>query len=398
MEHSHSQPTAPLARFSWSKKETILFAVFILIGVVSFIIGLITDPQRAWANYLTDYFYWLCISLAGVFFTALQHITGSSWSATVRRVAETFIGFLPVAVVLFVGLLFGLHYLFEWTHTDNPAVQHLLHLKGAYLNTPFFVIRSLILFALCFFIGGWMIKNSLKQDVTRDPKLTFLNRTLAAIFLLIFAWAFSFVAFDLMMSLWPHWFSTIFGVYCWSGLFYSGLAMITLWTIMLKKRGLVTGYVTVDHIHDLGKLMFGFLVFWAYIGFSQFMLIWYANLPEETPYMIARAVGGWNCISIALMVGKFALPFFLIISRAAKRCENWMVFMCFWYLAAQWLDVYWMVYPTFYPEAPVFGFLEIGMFLGFVGLFALSVGRALSRVNPVAIGDPFMNEALHHHQ
>ena len=362
--------------FSWSKRSNIVFAALAVVGAVCFGAGLLLAPERAWAAYLVGYFFWLCISLAGVFFTALQHITGSMWSTTVRRVAESFIAFLPVAIVLFIVLLFGLHHLYEWTHHNVVAVDPLLSEKTGYLNVPFFVVRGVALFALCLGLGGWMVRNSLKQDQTGDVALTHRNVRIAAPFLLIFAWAFTFVAFDLMMSLSPHWFSTIFGVYCWASLFYSGLSMLAIWVIVLRKRGILGGFVTEDHLHDIGKLMFTFVVFWAYIGFSQYMLIWYANLPEETFYFIKRTQGAWEAVSIALMLGKFGIPFFLLISRKAKRNENWLFFMACWMLAAQWLDVYWMVYPTFF-AAPLFGWMEVGGVAGVGGVFLFSVGAFL---------------------
>jgi len=384
--------------FVWSSKAKGLWVLLIAVGVLSFFLGLKSYPERAWANFLLEYFFWLCICLSGIFFTALQYITGSYWSAPIRRIAEVFIAYLPVAALLFVVLLFGLPTLYEWTHADVVARDAILTGKKAYLNTPFFILRHGILFLLVAVLGGWMVRNSLRQDHNGNANLTILNTKISAPFLLIFAWAFTFAAaFDLMMSLSPHWFSTIFGIYCWAGLFYSGLAMITLWVILLKKRGTLQGFVNENHYQDLGKLMFAFLVFWGYIGFSQFMLIWYANLPEETPYMLARVRGAWKPISIALMLGKFVIPFFLIVSRWSKRWENYLLAMTLWFLAAQWLDVYWMVFPTFFPK-PVFGWVEVGMFAGFAGLFFLSVGLFLSRVHPVAIKDPRLQEGLTHHQ
>ncbi len=383
--------------FRWSQKGQGLMWAFVGLGLLSFLIALKTQPERAWANFLLEYFFWLCISLAGVFFAALQHITGSYWSTTVRRVAESFIAYLPISLVLFFVLLFGTHHLYEWTHAEEVAKDVILSSKSVYLNLPFFVIRQLALYVFVLVLGGWMVKNSIRQDQNGNVKLTQLNTKIAAPFLLFFAWLFTFAAFDLIMSLSPHWYSTIFGVYCWAGLFYSGLAMITLWTIGLKKKGFLKDYVNENHLHDLGKLMFAFLVFWGYIAFSQFMLIWYANLPEETGYMMIRTQGAWKPVSLILMLGKFVIPFFLIISRPVKRNANFMLFMTLWFLVAQWIDVYWMVFPTFFTE-PVFGWVEVGMFLGFLGLFCLSVGKFLSRVSVVAIKDPRLEECLHHHQ
>ena len=144
--------------------------------------------------------------------------------------------------------------------------------------------------------------------------------------------------------------------------------------------------------------MFAFMVFWAYIAISQFLLIWYGNLPEETFYYLDRFKGGWSGVSLALILFKFVIPFFLLVARPFKRSEGWLVFMVLWFMAAQWLDIYWLVYPTFFKEGPVFGLPEIGIFLGFAGLFFLSAGYFLSRINPVAIKDPLLHEALHHHQ
>ncbi len=391
--HAVSAPKS----FSWTSQLKNLWIALVVVGVVSFIAALKVNPERAWANFLIGYFYWMCIAMGGVFFAALQHLTGSYWSVTVRRISESFAAYLPYAFVLFFVLLFGVHHLYEWTHHEEVMNDSILKLKVGYLNVPFFVIRQIALYAAVFILGGWMIKNSLRQDKSGDAQLTLLNVKLSAPFMLLFGWLFTFASFDLLMSLSPHWYSTIFGVYCWSGLFYSVLAMITLWVVCLNRKGYFNGYVTKEHYHDLGKLMFAFLVFWGYIAFSQFMLIWYANIPEETTYYLVRAKEGWKCLSIALIVFKFAIPFFVLISRPAKRNEKILITMCVWFLAAQWLDLYWMVFPRFF-EHPVFGWMEVGIFAGFAGLFLLSVGNFLSKNSLVALKDPRIEQALHHHQ
>ena len=173
--------------------------------------------------------------------------------------------------------------------------------------------------------------------------------------------------------------------------------MLALWAVQIKKSGIVGDAITQDHLHDIGKLMFAFTVFWAYVAFSQFMLIWYGNLPEETFYYLARLTPHWKPVSVALIVLKFAFPLFALIGRPAKRNTCFLTFMGVWFLLVQWLDIYWLVYPTF-EETPVFGWMEIGVFAGFTGLFFLSVAWFLKRVNPVAVGDPFLQDALHHHQ
>lgn len=399
MSDAHAQQVVIARPKEWkmSARATKVCGAAVAVGLLAFVIGLFTDPQRAWANYLLNYFYWFALACGGLFFVAIQHISGSTWSIPVRRIPEMFVAYLPVAVVLFVVLLFGMHTLYEWTHAHVVEHDAILQGKAVYLNIPFFVLRTVAVFAVALGLGGWMVKNSLRQDQTGETRLSKLNVKISAPFLIIFAWAFSFASFDLMMSLAPHWFSTIFGVYCWSGGYFSALAMIAIWVIALRKRGAFGEYVTDEHYHGLGKLMWAFLVFWAYIAFSQFMLIWYANLPEETPYMLTRMTGDWKPVSIALMLGKFWLPFFFIITQPAKRNARCLMFTALWFLGAQWLDVYWMVFPTFF-AVPVFGWMEVLMFAGFAGTFVLSVGKALSRVPLVAFRDPQIVEGMVHHQ
>lgn len=367
------------------------------IGVAAFVIGLRFQPERAWANFLLEYYFWLCIALAGIFFVALQYITGSMWSVPLRRIAECFVAYLPAALVLFPLLLRGTPILYEWTHHETIAADPILSLKTAYLNKTFFVVRNVFLLVISLGVGGWMMFNSVKQDRSGDPRFTKLNVRLAAPFILVFAWAFSFVSIDLMMSLAPHWYSTIFGVYCWADLFVSGVATLTLVVVGLKRLGYLQDIVNENHLHDLGKLLFAFLVFWGYIGFSQFMLIWYANLPEETLYFMQRLTPGWKTITLALIPVKFVIPFFLLVSRTAKRNAKLLTVGAVWLLAAQWFDIYWLVFPTFF-STPHFGWLEIGMLLGFTALFLLCVTHLMSRVSLVAIKDPYFHEGVHHHQ
>jgi len=387
---------SPPKPFAWSSSQKTLWFLMMGIGVLTFVISLKVDFQRAWVNFLVQYFFWMCLGFAGIFFSALQYLSGAYWSVTVRRVSEVFFGFIPYLIPLFIVLLFGLHHLFEWTHADVMQHDAILKQKAGYLNTPFFVVRHIALYAAILILGGWIYKNSVRQDQSGDVNLTRLNAKIAAPFLLLFGWLFTFASIDLIMSLLPHWFSTIFGIYCWAGLFYSGLAMLTLWTVFLKRKGYLTGFVNENHYHDLGKLMFAFLVFWGYIAFSQLILIWYANLPEETVFYLMRS-GPWKPVSYAVVLVKFVIPFFVLIARPPKRKESVLIVMALWYLAAQWLDIYWLVYPNFF-KAPVFGWMEIGLFIGFAGLFLWSVGNTLSKVSVVAIRDPQLESALNHHQ
>ncbi|OGQ04038.1 MAG: hypothetical protein A3F82_06780 [Deltaproteobacteria bacterium RIFCSPLOWO2_12_FULL_44_12] len=400
MEHKHytniNQIPKPPA-FTMSRGLHFIYLGLVIIGIEAFLIALRSDPDRAWHNFLLNYFYWLCLSLSGLFFVALQYVTGSMWSTPLRRVPEALIGYLPVAFVLLLILFLGKHHLYEWTHLDEVLHDPILIKKSAYLNFSFFAARNFFSFLVWGLVGFWLVKNSLKQDRNGDVKLTKLNKKISAPFLVVFGITFTVMCFDLLMSLEPHWYSTIFGIYCFAGLFYSGMAITILFVVAMKKQGALADVVNENHLHDLGKFMFAFCVFWAYIAFSQYMLIWYANLPEEIGYMIRRTEGAWTPVALALLFGKFVIPFFLLLSRDAKRNEKFLVAVAVWVLVFQWLDCYWMIFPLL-GEKPVFGWQEIGIFLGFLGLFVLTVTLVLQKIPPVPMKDPRLLEGVNHHQ
>lgn len=369
----------------------------VLIGFLTFLFALKGDPHRAWSSYLVNYFYWFSIALCGLFFISLQYLVSSTWIIPIKRVPESFIAFLPIAFVLMLILLFGMHDLYHhWLEPHDAIVQG----KVAYLNFPFFVGRNVVFYFVWILTGWYLVKNSLKQGEMGGLDFYRKNRRVSAPFMVFFGLSYTLATFDWIMSLDPHWFSTIFGVYCFAGLFESGLAMMILFVLCLQKQGALKGLVNENHIHDLGKFMFAFCVFWAYIAFSQFMLIWYANLPEETVYMIRRTTGEWTWVALFLLFGKFVVPFFLILSRPAKRAVGFLKVVCYWVLAAHWVDIYWLVYPQLEEgnAHPMFGWQEIGLFLGMMGLFILSVTWWLGKVNLVPLKDPALLEGLNHHQ
>lgn len=378
-----------------------LIFVSIFIGILSFAIAYQVDktPHKslAWEGYLTAFFYFVSLALGGLFFTAIQYVTSAGWSVTVRRIAESFSSFLPVAAVAaVVFLIFGTHHVFEWMHLDVVAKDALLTKKAAYLNEKFYIVRMAVFFGLWVFFAKMLVGNSLKQDTSGDHLLTKKNVTISVIFLLVFALSYSLFSVDNFMSLDPHWFSTIYGIYCFSGLFTSTIAFIILFVTHLMKRGLLNGLVNENHLHDLGKFLFAFTVFYAYIAFSQFMLIWYANLPEETIFYAKRATGGWMTVSMSILIFKFFVPFLLLLPRAAKRDSDHLVRVSVLVLIMQYVDNFWLVSPNFSEKAyvPVWG---IGIFLGFLGLFLASVTKFLEKNPIVPVKDPRMHEATHHH-
>lgn len=387
------------AGFQISNHLRRVFTFSLGIGIMVFGIALSLDPERAWVAFLHNHFYFMCLGLGGLFFSAIQWVTGAVWSVPVRRVSEAFTAYLPCVAVTFVMICFGIPYLYLWSHPGHVQGNLVLEGKVAYLNIPFFSVRNLIAIILWVFFSKKMIGYSLAQDESKDPVLSRKNRVLSPVFLIVFAITFTMVSFDQLMSLDPTWFSTIFGVYCFSGLFYSNLAATCLLTLYLMKEGVLSHFVNENHLHDLGKFLFAFTIFWAYIAFSQFMLIWYANLPEETGYFIHRFNGYWFWVSIFLLVGKFLLPFFVLLPREAKRNQKILLFISVFMLVAQWIDVLWMVQPEFFKTGPRIGWIELGVLMGFIGLFGLVVSHFLARHNVIALGDPFLLESsVSHHQ
>lgn len=387
-----------LDKATWSKLSKICIGLFVA-GLVVGLYGLFfVEDNTFWPSFLTSFFYFASLALGGLFFTGLQFLVNAGWSVTVRRVAESFTSFLPIAFLLaLVIVFFGSHDLFEWLHEDVVANDKILQKKAAYLNWPFFLIRTIL------FFGGWIIfsklivGNSLKQDKDGKEIRTVKNTKFSVVFILFFALSYSLFSVDYLMSLHPHWFSTIFGVYCFAGLFQSTLAFMIILTVWLIKKRLLSDCVNANHLHDLGKLLFAFTVFYAYIAFSQFMLIWYANLPEETIFYLHRSHGGWKAVSYSLLVFKFLIPFLFLLPRQAKRCPKWLVSVSILVLIMQYVDIYWLVYPNFDDHHVIFGLTELAIFFGFLGLFLFFVFKFLTKHSVSPTKDPRLHEALDHH-
>lgn len=379
-----------------------LMFVSIFIGILSFVIGYQVDksPHKnlVWQGYLTAFFYFVSLALGGLFFTAIQHITKAGWSVPIRRLSESLTSFLPVSLIfLAIFLVFGTHSLYEWMNPEVVANDYLLKGKVAYLNEKFFNIRTVIYFLIWAAFAKVIVGKSLKQDQTGEEAITHKLVPLSIGFILVFALSYTGFSIDFIMSLHAHWFSTMFGVYTFSGLFQSTIAFLIIMMVWLMKRGLLNGIVNENHLHDMGKFLFAFTVFYAYIAFSQFMLIWYANLPEETIFYAHRAHGGWMAVSMSLLIFKFVVPFFLLLPRAAKRDGAHLVRVALLVLIMQFVDVYWLVYPNFSHEKAVFPVWGIGIFLGFLGVFISTVTSFLSKNAIVPLKDPRMHESLHHH-
>lgn len=379
-----------------AKLKTLSFAL-IAIGILTFVIGLMKNQDRLWTSYLVAFFYFSCMAVSGLFWIAINNVAKAGWSVSIRRYAEATTSFIPAILVGGLILLLGFKHLYPWANPEVIAESPVIAAKTGYLNMGGFVIRLFIFAVGCMIFRQVIVGNSLKQDKTGDESLTTKSVAPSVGFIVFYALMFSLFCVDLLMSLLPTWYSTIFGIYGFSGMFQAGMAFLAIVIILMKRAGLVKGYVTEEHQHDVVKYLKGFSIFWAYIAFSQFMLIWYANIPEETEYYIARAQGGWMSISMALLIFRFVVPFLALLPRGAKRNDTNVLAISVLVLVMQYVDIYWMVYPNFFDGHVTFGFWEIGVFAGFAGAFLLTIMSFWSKHSLVPVKDPRMHEALNHH-
>ncbi|MBI3682666.1 MAG: hypothetical protein HY235_20010 [Acidobacteria bacterium] len=366
-----------------------------LAGAVTAAAGLLLAPQRTWANLLLACLFLLGLGLAGIFFVALQYATGAGWSVAFRRVPEAMSAVLPYGAAGLLLVLLLRPSLYSWTESlpGDPAFWF----KRLWLNYPFFLLRSAVYLGLWILFSRRIVGLSRRQDRDNDVRFTRSNIRLSVLFIVVFAFTCWLASFDWIMSLEPEWYSTIFGVYNFAGLFSSGLAMILVLAITLERAGPLRGYLTADHLHDLGKLLFAFSTFWMYIWFSQYMLIWYANIPEETNYFVRRLNGFWEPVFILNFLLNWAAPFAVLLHVPAKRSPGMLLKIAWTVLVGRWVDLYLMILPTFAGKLPVFGIWEVGIIAGAAGLFFLVVLRALGQAEIVPGNDPFLEESLHYH-
>lgn len=388
---------AQITPMAVSMKIKSLSAGLMFLGLLVFVILMMKNQERAWHAYLTAYMYFFILAIGGLFFTAIQHVTSAGWSVNVRRICEAFTAFLPFAFVFGIILFFGGSHLYEWFTTSKVMENPLLAHKSAYLNITFFAVRTVLFFGLWIWFAKKIVGFSTKQDETGDESLTLRALPWSIAFLGVFALSFSLYTVDVIMSLQADWFSTIFGIYCFSGMFQATMATMILIVVYMRKRGLLAGYVDDNHLHDLGKFMFAFTVFWAYIAYSQYMLIWYANLPEETTFFLTRTTGAWTKMSIILLLFKFVVPFLLLLPKWAKRSEAHLTVVSILILVMQYVDLHWLIYPNLNGDEVVLGLPEIAIFGGFAGVFMFSTFRFFSKHAIVPIRDPRIQESIHHH-
>jgi len=384
--------TAPLTVSSGYRRAAF---VMMTVGGLGVAAGLWLAPQRTWSNLLLNNFYLLSIGLAGGVLLCFHFLSGAGWSASLRRVPEAMMAGLPVMAALVITLFFGRHSLYAWSRPDAVSPP-LPPDKAFYLSTPFVLVRMLVVLGLWVWLASRIRRTSLAQD---DDASLDRHRSLvrhAAAFAVVFALSFSLASVDWLMSLDPHWFSTIFAVYTFAGVVEIGLAVTTLIVLLLRDRGPLRGIVTESHLRDLGTLLFAFSTFWAYIWLSQYLLIWYGNLPEEITYYARRTGPQWVFLFLLNLVVNWGVPFVALLSRASKRNPRVLGGVCLVLLLGHWLDLYLAIMPETV-STPTFGIWEAVIPLGYLGLFLFLIARALAAAPILPLGDPFLEESLHPH-
>lgn len=344
------------------------------------------------SSYLVAYLFILTLGLGALFFVLLQHVTGSTWSIAIRKIPEAILSTMPLLALLFLPILFFMKDIYPWaSHGHGEHSVGLMGAKAIYFNPEFFMIRAAIYWVIWCTTSFYILQQSKKLDKTGDPTAILKLRRWSAPALILFAITISFAAFDWVMSLDTSWYSTIFGVYVFAGSFFVALATIALVAVLLSQVRQVGQVITVEHQHDLGKLLLGFTVFWAYIAYSQYFLIWYSNIPEETHFFAKRWFSpGMKEISLLLILLHFVLPFFALISRSAKR-NSWILgVVAFIAIIAHYVDLYWLVIPEFrqYERANLFVWSDLTTLLFTVGIFGVWVVYHLTRRVLVPIKDP----------
>ncbi|MEI6749843.1 MAG: quinol:cytochrome C oxidoreductase, partial [Bacteroidota bacterium] len=351
--------------------------------------------DRAWANLLLNNFYFLSLAIGASFFLALQYITQSGWSAMFRRVPEAMGAYLPFAAILMLLLYFGMNNIYEWSHTDIVANDPVLLHKAPYLNLSFFFIRMIIFFTAWIIMTRIIRKVSLQEDQFGGMKYLEKNEMNSKIFIFILAITFSLASFDYIMSIEAHWVSTIFAVKNFVAAFYHGTAIIILIVILLNEKGYFKE-LNESHLLDFSRYLFMLSIVWGYMFFAQFMLIWFANIPEETVYYAERWNHGWKVLFYVNIIINWFIPFTVLLSQKMDKNKTVVKLICILLIAGQWIDLYDQIMPTL-TGTPQFGIIEIGAFIGYAGLFALVVAKALGSADLVPKNHPYLEESLYHH-
>jgi hypothetical protein len=366
--------------------------IMVAIGIVAMVVTFIQNPDRGWVNLLLNNFYFLSISIGAVFFLAIQRITQSGWSAGFIRVPEAMGAYLPIAALFFLILIFGVNSIYQWAHEGVAEHDALIAHKTPFLNLPFWSTRIIIYFSLWILLAWTIRKFSLREDTEGGMENFKKAEFYSKVFIFIVAITFTAAAIDWIMSIDVHWFSTIFAVKDFISGFHHASVIILLIVLILNKKGYFP-FLNKKHLQDFSRYIFMLCIIWGYFWFSEFMLIWYGNIPEETAYFVPRVKGeSWRFLFFANLIINWFLPFLILMPKATSQSKVVLMIMIPILIIGHYIDLYLQIFPGTLGER-IIGFSEIGTFIGFAGLFMLAVGYALSRANLYPVNHPYLEES-----
>ncbi|HEY2013879.1 MAG TPA: hypothetical protein VGH38_10285 [Bryobacteraceae bacterium] len=376
----------------WRKRSLAVGIAGALLCAIGFFLS---GPTQFYRSYLWSYTFYVGLALGCMAWLMLQYLTGGAWGIVIRRPAEAAARTMPLVALMFLPILIGIPNLYAWSHAANVAADPVLQHKQPYLNVPFFVIRAAVYFAgwlfLSWFFNRWSEKEDREGSVVPHGKMA----ALAGPGILFWGFSITFMAVDWIMSLNPHWFSTMFGLLFVAGQGLSAMAFLITLLVFLSNRRPMSEVLTARHLHDLGKFLLCMVMVWAYFSFSQFLIIWAGNLPDEIPWYVARLNGGWQFIGLALVVGHFALPFALLLSRDLKRNFKLLAGIAIFILFMRFVDLYWQVAPDFAKGFHV-SWLDFAAPIGIGGIWLWSFFTQLEKRPLMPINDPHLEDALQH--
>ena len=392
----HSHALTPPAAEKFDPKDLGGLPNILLIagaaGCAVSLLGALISPGQAAHSWLFGFSYFFTIAVGTLFWTCLHHATDAAWSVVVRRQLENLCSLLPYFALLFIPLLFGAKYLWHWWEL-GPGVDPLLDAKQPYLSQGFFYVRAIVYFCLLTFVALSLKGRSIAQDSDGASRHTFVMRKFGIGGIPALALCLTFAGFDWLMGLDYHWFSTMWGVYLFAGAAGSSMSLLVLIVTALKSKGYLKP-VSLEHYHIMGKFMLAFTIFWAYIGFSQYMLIWYANIPEETVYFRVRNVGFWHWLSLLLVIGRFFAPFPILLQQWTKKNPKYLCYVAWWVLGMQFLDMYVIVLPAFHKTGFSPSIFDISSWVGIGGILGWLFLRNLGRSPLFPTRDPRLEESI----
>ncbi|MEO1022430.1 MAG: hypothetical protein AAFW89_07785 [Bacteroidota bacterium] len=372
-----------------------------IVGLIATAAGYFLDSQQFFFSYLVSFAFFTGLGISGILMIMLHHITASKWGVVVRRIPEAMASNMwiwAIAVIPVILALFS-HDVFHWTHDgiadpDSENYDKIVKGKLPYLNTTFFIIRQVIYFAIWGYLGRRLYQYSVQMDKTGDWSIFNKMKKVSAVGIPLLGLSIAFASFDWLMSLDPHWFSTMFGVYYFAISFQAFWAIMILIVFLLQRQGLLKNTITRAHVYDLGAWLFAFTVFYAYIAFSQFMLIYYANLPEETLWYYHRMEGGWQYIMYGMLAFRFVLPFFVLLNRSAKLNRTVLGFVASVVLIMHFLEIYWIANPMLNEHGVHFNWMDFTAFIGLGGIFLGLFFNKFRKEAMIPKNDPKLDDCL----